>query len=79
MNVRLALLSHDEAAYRRDLLAASRWIERYFDTGASDTGSALATLKEIAVAGAGVTTPSIADGLAAVRDFKSASGERAPR
>ncbi|HEX4798065.1 MAG TPA: uroporphyrinogen-III C-methyltransferase [Burkholderiales bacterium] len=78
LNARLSLLARDEAAYRTDLRLAASWLERYFDTRARAVAAVAGTLKQLGSGGAGVSLPTIAESLAAVRGYK-ASRERAGR
>jgi uroporphyrin-3 C-methyltransferase/uroporphyrinogen III methyltransferase/synthase len=45
---------------------------RYYDTRAKSTATALASLKQLSAGGISVELPTIADSLAAVRNFKVA-------
>jgi uncharacterized protein HemX len=71
LNARLALLTRDEAGYREDLRTAQTWIQRYFDTKAKSSQTALAQLKQLSAASVSFEPPSISDSLDAVRGFKS--------
>jgi uroporphyrin-3 C-methyltransferase len=70
LNARQALLARDPARFRADLETANAWITRYYDTRAKATAAALANLKQLAAGSINVELPTIADSLAAVRNFK---------
>lgn len=72
LNARQALLARDPARLRTDLETALAWITRYYDTRAKSTASALASLKQLGASSINVELPTIADSLAAVRNFKVA-------
>jgi uroporphyrin-3 C-methyltransferase len=72
LNARLALLARDPSRFGADLQTASVWITRYYDTRAKATAAALASLKQLAAGSINVELPSIAESLAAVRNFKVA-------
>ena len=78
LDARMALLARDPARYRSDLETARTWITRYFDTRAKATAAALASLRQLEASSINVELPSIADSLAAVRNFK-VSREKAAR
>ncbi len=70
LNARQALLARDPARFRADLETANAWITRYYDTRAKASAAALANLKQLAAGSINVELPTIADSLAAVRNFK---------
>ena len=70
LNARQALLARDPSRFSSDLETASVWITRYYDTRAKATAAALASLKQLAAGSVNVDLPTIADSLAAVRNFK---------
>ncbi len=72
LNARQALLARDPARFRSDLQTATAWMTRYYDTRAKSTAAALATLKQLSASSINVELPTIADSLAAVRNFKVA-------
>jgi uroporphyrin-3 C-methyltransferase len=72
LSARQALLSRDPARFRTDLETARAWMTRYYDTRAKSTATALASLKQLSAGGISVELPTIADSLAAVRNFKVA-------
>jgi uroporphyrin-3 C-methyltransferase len=78
LNARQALLARDPARFRADLQTATAWMTRYYDTRAKSTATALASLKQLSASSINVELPTIADSLAAVRNFK-VSREKAQR
>jgi len=77
-SARQALLARDPARFRADLETAGAWIGRYYDGRAQSTAAALSSMKQLAAASINVELPTIADSLAAVRNFK-VSREKAQR
>lgn len=78
LSARLALLQHDENGYRNDLKAVEAGLNRYFDTRAKSTRTALETVRQLASASIVATLPDISASLNAVRSFKP-SKERGGR
>ena len=78
LDARQALLARDPARFRSDLNTARTWITRYYDTHAKTTAAALTSLTQLEASSINVELPSIADSLAAVRNFK-VSREKAVR
>jgi uroporphyrin-3 C-methyltransferase/uroporphyrinogen III methyltransferase/synthase len=72
LSARLALLSRNESAFRNDVVAAQDTILRYFDTGAKQTQTAQALLKQIQHSNLSIEMPTLADSLNAVRNYKAA-------
>ena len=70
LSARQALLARDPARFRTDLDTARAWMTRYYDTRAKSTAAALASLKQLSAGSINVELPTIADSLAAVRNFK---------
>jgi len=70
LSARQALLARDPARFRTDLDTARAWMTRYYDTRAKSTAAALAGLKQLSAGSINVELPTIADSLAAVRNFK---------
>lgn len=71
LNARLALLSHNESAFRSDLIAAQDAIARYFDTRARQTQTTQALLRQVQGSNLSIEMPTLADSLNAVRNYKS--------
>jgi len=70
LSARQALLARDPARFHTDLETARAWMTRYYDTRAKSTAAALASLKQLSASSINVELPTIADSLAAVRNFK---------
>jgi uroporphyrin-3 C-methyltransferase len=70
LSARQALLARDPARFRTDLETGRAWMTRYYDTRAKSTAAALASLKQLSAGSINVELPTIADSLAAVRNFK---------
>ena len=70
LNARQALLTRDPVRFRTDLETAGTWMTRYYDTRAKSTATALASLQQLSASSINVELPTIADSLAAVRNFK---------
>ena len=70
LDARMALLARDPARFHADLETARAWIARYYDTRAKTTAAAMARLKELEASSIDIELPTIADSLAAVRNFK---------
>lgn len=71
LNARLALLSHNESAFRSDLIAAQDAIARYFDTRARQTQTTQALLRQVQGSNLSIQMPTLADSLNAVRNYKA--------
>ncbi len=71
LNARLALLSHNEAAFRNDLLAAQDTIAKYFDTRAKQTQTAQALIKQVQGSNLSIAMPTLSDSINAVRNYKA--------
>ncbi len=72
LSARLALLSRDEASFRRDVGTAQEWIQAYYDSRSKDTAQALAVLQKLASANVSIELPDISDSLEAVRNYRIA-------
>jgi uroporphyrin-III C-methyltransferase len=70
LGARQALLARDPVRFHADVETARAWITRYYDTRAKTTAAALSSLKQLAAGSIDVELPTIADSLAAVRNFK---------
>ena len=70
LNARLALLSRDETTFAGDLAAAQDTLNKYFDTRARSTQQALAVLRQVRANNLTIEMPTLADSLAAVRNYK---------
>jgi uroporphyrin-3 C-methyltransferase/uroporphyrinogen III methyltransferase/synthase len=70
LNARLALLSRDETSFAGDLAAAQETLGKYFDTRARSTQQALLVLRQVRANNLAIEMPTLADSLAAVRNYK---------
>ncbi|MQQ99391.1 uroporphyrinogen-III C-methyltransferase [Glaciimonas soli] len=70
LNARLGLLSHNDAAFRSDLIASQDIITNYFDTRAKQTQTAQALLKQVQGNNLSINMPTL-DSLAAIRTYKN--------
>lgn len=71
LNARLALLSHNESAFRSDMIASQDTIIKYFDTRARQTQTAQALLRQVQGSNLAIEMPTLAESLAAVRSYKA--------
>ena len=72
LTARLALLSRDEASFRRELKTAQTWIKRYFDTKSDETTKAIAGVQKLAGSKITIEVPDISTSLEAVRNYRIA-------
>ena len=70
LSARLALLSHDEASYKRDLKTAQEWTKLYFDMQSKEVALASATLQKLAASNINIDLPDIGNSLEAVRNYR---------
>ncbi|TXT23241.1 MAG: hypothetical protein FD134_2267 [Gallionellaceae bacterium] len=70
LSARLALLSHDEAGFKRDLQAAQEWVARYFDTKSGPGAQAVAALHKLRESSIRIEIPDIGSSLEAVRNYR---------
>jgi len=71
LNARLALLTHNDAAFRSDLEAAQGAVARYFDTRARQTRTVQTLLRQVQSSNVSTEMPTLADSLNAVRNYKA--------
>jgi uroporphyrin-3 C-methyltransferase len=71
LNARLALLSHNEEAFRSDLLASQDAIAKYFDTRARQTQVAQALIKQVQGSNLSIEMPTLSDSINAVHNYKA--------
>ena len=71
LNARLALLSHNESAFRTDMITAQDAITKYFDTRAKQTQVTQALLKQVQGSNLSIEMPTLTESLNAVRDYKA--------
>jgi uroporphyrin-3 C-methyltransferase len=67
---RVALITHDDKAYRADLKAAREWVARYFDGRSPAVTTAAATLKQLSESEVGIQLPTLAASLDAVQNYR---------
>ncbi len=72
LNARLALLSHDQWTFRKDLKTAQEWLERHFDGHDKAVQGAINTLSQLSKADINIELPNLNESLSAVRGFKPA-------
>jgi uroporphyrin-3 C-methyltransferase len=77
LSARVALLSHDDTAFKSDVTAASAWLKQYFDTRQKTVQSLIASLMQLAATPMPADVPDISASLNALRSVK-ATRERAP-
>jgi uroporphyrin-III C-methyltransferase len=70
LTARIALLQHDEATYRADLLAAEKWLKSHFDPRDSGTQLALNMLKELSSKEIVIDLPDVNESLSLVSKYK---------
>jgi uroporphyrin-3 C-methyltransferase len=78
LSARLAVLSHEEVGYKRDLKTAEEWVKRYFDAESKEAVAMLATLKKLSSSNINIEMPDISGSLDAVRNYR-VTHEKAPR
>ncbi|MBA4381052.1 MAG: hypothetical protein C0406_00660, partial [Sideroxydans sp.] len=78
ISARLALLSHDEASFQRELSSAQAWVNRYFDSKSKDATQALASLQKLTATHITLNVPDISGSLEAVRNYRT-THERSAR
>ena len=71
LNVRLALLSRNETAFRSDLIAAQSALAKYFDTSARQTQATQALLRQVQESNLAIDMPTLAESINAVRSYKA--------
>lgn len=70
LNARIALLSHQEAAYRADLKIAMTALDKYFDGEQKSVQTAQNTLKQLYGTTVTIDLPVLSESLNAVRNFR---------
>ena len=70
LSARLALLSHDETSFKRDMKVAQEWDALYFDTRSKAGGLAQAALQKLATSNVSIDLPDISGSLEAVRNYR---------
>jgi uroporphyrin-3 C-methyltransferase len=70
LSARLALLSHEEAGYKRDLSTAEEWTKLYFDTESKEGARMLAALQKLSAANINIQLPDVSGSLEVVRNYR---------
>lgn len=70
LSARLALLSHDEVSYKRDLKTAQEWTRLYFDAQSKDGAQTVATLQKLLASNINIELPDIGGSLESVRNYR---------
>lgn len=78
LSARIALLDHDDAAFKADVAAADAWLRQYFDTRSKPVQADLATLKQLAATAMPRDLPDLARTLDAARVLRLATERTAP-
>ncbi|GHU13928.1 hypothetical protein FACS189441_2420 [Betaproteobacteria bacterium] len=71
LNARLALLSRDQWTFRNELIAAQKWLARYFNQDAKAVQAADASLTQLAATEIAVELPSLHASLTALQTLKT--------
>jgi uroporphyrin-3 C-methyltransferase len=79
LTARVALLSHDDGAFKSDVTAASAWIKRYFDMRAKPVQGVSATLTQLAATPMPSELPDLTASLTAVRTLRATRERTAER
>lgn len=72
LTARLALLTHDQAGFHRELKTVQTWVKRYCDTAARPTQQLLDEVQRLAQVQIAVDMPDIGGTLEAVRNLRAA-------
>ena len=70
MSARLALLTHDQWTFRREIGQVAQWVERYFDPGDKSVQLALQSLRQLSAAELNIELPHLNESLSAIKRFK---------
>lgn len=79
LTARVALLSHDDGAFKSDVTAANAWIKRYFDMRAKPVQGVSSTLTQLAATPMPTELPDLAASLTAVRTLRATRDRAAER
>ena len=79
LTARVALLSHDDGAFKSDATAANAWIKRYFDMRAKPVQTVSATLTQLAATPMPTELPDLTASLTAVRTLRATRERTAER
>ena len=78
LSARLALLSRDEASFKRDIKTAQEWIKLYFDLKSTEGAQAISTLQKLNASNIKIELPDVSTSLETVRHYR-ASREKGTR
>lgn len=70
LSARMALVTHDEVSFRRDLKTSQEWLRRYFDAKSGASAQAMGTLQKLAASNIVIDMPDISGSLEAVRNYR---------
>lgn len=70
LNARLALMAHDQWAFRNELKQIRLWLDRYFDGQEPSVQAAREMLVQLSAAAISIELPSLNDSLSAIKNFK---------
>ena len=71
LNARLALLSHDQWIFRKDMKTAQDWLEKHFDGRDKRVQAAQATLKQLSGTDINIELPNLNESLSALRMLRN--------
>lgn len=71
LNARLAVITRNEAMFKRDIIAAQEAINKYFDVSARQTQAVQALLRQVQTSNVSIEVPTLAESLAALRNYKA--------
>lgn len=72
LTAKLAMMTHDQAGFRRELKTVRLWLDRYCDNTARATQQVLGEVKKLSAATIAVDVPDISPTLDAVRNYRAA-------
>jgi uroporphyrin-3 C-methyltransferase len=72
LTAKMALMTHDQAGFRRELKTVQAWLSHYCDITARSTQQVLEELKKLSAAPIAVDVPDISPTLDAVRNYRAA-------
>lgn len=72
LTAKMAMMTHDQTAFRHELTSAQQWLSRYCDNTAASTQQVLAKIKQLSAAPVSVEVPDIGSTLDAVRNTRPA-------
>jgi uroporphyrin-3 C-methyltransferase len=78
LSARLALLSRDEASFKRDIKTAQEWVKLFFDIKSVEGSQALSILQKLNASNIKIDMPDVSGSLESVRHYR-ASREKGAR